>query len=261
MAMFFTISYIFTILYTLSSAQTTTDYCQLSCSGKNHTVCLRKNVNCGAGPTCGPNYRPILLTDTDRKFILDIHNILRNRVASGQETTGAQPSASNMNAFCYSKELETIAQCHTNNCTFAHDACRRTAPYSWVGQNIAYRSYYGSVGDQKTATNASIYAWYNEVKDFNNTWVASYGNYPTTKVVGHYTQFVWAKTIKVGCGMTFYTDASNWNYWLIGCNYAFGGNILGQSVYQVGPPASACGSLGVNPNYPALCGPDNILDS
>ncbi|CAG9841212.1 unnamed protein product [Diabrotica balteata] len=258
---FVKIIYIFTFLYTLSSAQTTNDYCQYDCSGKTHTVCLRKDVNCGKGSTCGSNYRPIPLTDADRRFVLDVHNKLRNKVASGQETSGNQPSASNMKAVSYSKELETIAQCHTNNCVFAHDQCRRTAPYSWVGQNIGSRSYSGSTGDYKTASNLTIYSWYSEVKDFNNSWVGSFGNYPTSKAVGHYTQVVWANTIKVGCALTFYTTTDNWNTYLMACNYAPGGNIVGQSVYEVGAPASACGASGVNPTYSALCGPDDILDS
>ncbi|XP_028130822.1 venom allergen 3 [Diabrotica virgifera virgifera] len=260
MAKVFKIIYIFTILYSFSSAQTNTDYCSLSCGDSKHTVCLRQDENCGAGPTCGPNYRPIPLTDADRRLILDVHNDLRNKIASGKETTGAQPSASNMKALSYSKELETIAQCHTNKCVFEHDKCRRSAAHGWVGQNLGLRSSTATDNDNEAVIKGAIQSWFDEVKDFNNTWVDSFGYYPTTKVVGHYTQAAWADTTKVGCGLTFY-DSGNWNNWFVACNYAPGGNINTQSVYKVGKPASECGASGVNSNYPDLCGPDDILDS
>lgn len=37
------------------------------------------------------------MTDETRQFVLDLHNKLRNKVASGNETRNEQPPATNMN--------------------------------------------------------------------------------------------------------------------------------------------------------------------
>ncbi|XP_050518613.1 venom allergen 5-like [Diabrotica virgifera virgifera] len=234
------------------------DYCSLTCDhGKfQHTVCIRKKEQCGKGPKCHPSFRQVALTDKMRRIILDRHNALRNKVATGQEKIGNQPSASNMRALSWSRELEYIAQCWTNNCQYKHDDCRRTKKWGGVGQNVAIQSTYNFVFKDLDAFERSIKAWYSEVKIFNSSMLPRYESKGET--IQHYTQLVWAKTDNVGCAATFYKNSTGWNFHLIACNYGPTGNYKYNSVYKQGPPVSDCGKLPVNKKYRGLCGPDNL---
>lgn len=53
------------------------------------------------------------------------------------------------------------------------------------------------------------------------------------KVVGHYTQLLWAKTRAIGCGFSRFIYANNFisNYLI--CNYGPAGNIIEQPVYEI----------------------------
>ncbi|CAG9841210.1 unnamed protein product [Diabrotica balteata] len=144
------------------------DYCSLSClQGKyQHTVCMRKKEQCGKGPKCPSNFRQVALTDEMRRLILDHHNALRNKVATGQEKIGNQPPASNMRALSWNKELEYIAQCWTNNCEYKHDDCRKTEKWGAVGQNLAIQAGYNFGHKDLDVIKKSINAWYSESKNF-----------------------------------------------------------------------------------------------
>ncbi|CAH1113370.1 unnamed protein product [Psylliodes chrysocephalus] len=234
------------------------DYCQMSCKLNNqlftHIICQRKNMNCGAGPDCGSSFNPIDLTEEDKQLILDVHNELRNKVATGQETIGNQPPASNMNALSYNEEIATFAQCHSNECQFKHDKCRRTAEWEWVGQNLEKK--FSSDGNVRVAINASIHNWYREVKSFSSSWINTFAEHGV--MIGHYTQLVWAESKYVGCGLTNYLSG-DLNYFIFACNYGPGGNVAGASVYKIGSPATDCpGGESANPNYQGLCGSDDL---
>ena len=70
---------------------------------------------------------------------------------------------------------------------------------------------------------------------------------------GHYTAIVWAKTYKIGCGYTAYSDG-NWNKKLIVCNYGPAGNSIGSPMYQVGQSCSNCPENSVcSRKYSGLC--------
>ncbi|XP_028130873.1 venom allergen 5-like [Diabrotica virgifera virgifera] len=247
---------LFYLLFVLYTVKAQTDYCKLSCGNTLQTVCERKNVSCGAASDC-KNFKQLGLSDADRRYVLDLHNKYRNRVALGQEKTGPQPQASNMRALSYSKELEYIAQCHTNSCKYAHDKCRKTPEWGWVGQNIAIRKRNkGDILPTQEFLNWAMDSFYKEVKDFNPSWVSSFDQHG--KAVGHYTAIVWARTRYVGCGITFFVDGEGWDAYYIACNYGEGGNVNTLPVYEQGTPASKCDGLPKNSKYPGLCGPDNV---
>ncbi|CAG2067773.1 unnamed protein product, partial [Timema podura] len=73
------------------SVSMTNDYCKM-CS--DHTMCMYKGVS----ERCGKFIKQGL-DKSEKKSILDIHNMLRNKVALGEEKRGKpgpQPTASNM---------------------------------------------------------------------------------------------------------------------------------------------------------------------
>lgn len=220
------------------------NYCQLSCDGISNTVCDRKQLNCGPGSACGKRVKTISI---DRDNITNLHNYYRNKVATGNEKRNRQPSAANMNAVTYNRELEYVAQCWANACTFAHDHCRRIRKYHYVGQNVAILYTTANNVDVKSVIAGLVKDWYDEVADFRPAGV----NYFTAGPEGHYTQMVWANTKEIGCAMTYYKRG--WNHYLLVCNYGPGGNIIGRPVYEIGHPASRCRNNTRHRNYPGLC--------
>jgi len=214
----------------------------------DHTM----NLYPGPSDTCTSMQIFNSFTAAGIEGIINRHNELREKVASGAETNGDQPSATNMMKVHWNDELAIIAQRWADQCTFGHDGERSKCDGTYVGQN-AYAGYtsweetqdeiMGKVGD-------AVDAWYNEVENpgFDSSsidpFVFSYG-------AGHYTQVVWAETTEVGCGISYYED-EGWFTNLVICNYAVGGNMQGGTMYITGPPGSDCPS-GTDSDYPSLC--------
>ena len=109
-----------------------------------------------------------------QKIVVDAHNALRRKVATGGEELGVgggQPGAANMKEIRWSKELAKIAQRWTDQCTFGHDKKRNKKDGTYVGQNAFIRG--GSRQQSKDEVTASlengVKAWYNEVKDWDSS--------------------------------------------------------------------------------------------
>merc|ERR1712126_254854 len=66
-----------------------------------------------------------------KDVIVKVHNELRNKVAMGNETHGAQPQAANMMKMVWSDELAEIAQRWTDQCKFGHDGSAEMSPDSF----------------------------------------------------------------------------------------------------------------------------------
>ncbi|XP_023246572.1 venom allergen 3-like [Copidosoma floridanum] len=201
-------------------------YCHLrSCKkDEKHTLCAYSSANkCARLISSG-------LSQDEKNRIVKLHNQLRQKVASGKEVRGAPgpqpPTATRKMAnLVWDNEIARIAQHWADQCNYKHDQCKNTLKEEHVGQNIAYE---WTTGDFKTIkVEKLIMNWYNEVDSFDGRTLQGISG----KAVGHYTQMVWSKTNKIGCGAVRYYDGDRKTLYLV-CNYGPGGNMYGEKVYD-----------------------------
>merc|ERR1719446_6488 len=193
----------------------------------------------GPADECGYELKFTGLDEATKKTLLDKHNELRQKVASGGEA--GQPGAANMRKLVWDDELATIAQRWTSQCIFEHDKVRDLCDGTVVGQN-AYQSgtdyeYYDynvnpEIGD-------AVQSWYDEVTNpgFSS---ANINPFVFDEGYGHYTAVVWADTDRVGCGRVYYEDTDGWFKHLVVCNYAIAANLEGGVMYEEGAKCSNC---------------------
>jgi len=135
------------------------------------------------------------------------------------------PPAASMPALAWDDLLASVAQTYADGCVYAHNP-NRSAQYEalggsgYVGENIAE----GTSGFYSLTDLAQL--WANEKQDWTYGAIASGGNGPVT---GHYTQIIWADTLAVGCGAA---ECGGLTYLV--CDYAPGGNYIGQTPYVAG---------------------------
>jgi len=219
-------------------------YCTL---GQDNTKCEYCGVNTAQ---CGYQICALGITDEKEKaIIVDKHNELRRKVAKGEETQGlyqGQPGASDMNELVWDDEVADMAQNWANQCSAgnpAHDTNRKMVDGSTSGQYCGQNVYssWNSAGpsSDKGLANA-VEAWYDEVKDFDNAGVYSYGSGSDSGITGHYTQVVWGSVSKIGCGYTYRIDSEGWYRETVVCNYCTGGNMLGAKMYITGTAGTGC---------------------
>jgi len=152
---------------------------------------------------------------------LAAHNAVRCAVS---------PTAVSMPKLDWDEKLVCVAQQYADTCPDGHNA-NREAMYKacggsgYVGENLGWG--YASIS-------AVVNAWAAEKSNYDyasNTCAAG-------KMCGHYTQIVWAKTLRIGCARAK-VSCPDWQgkYWV--CNYAPGGNYVGQKPYVAGSGANA----------------------
>jgi len=207
----------------------------------------------GPADECGYELKFTGLDEATKKTLLDKHNELRQKVASGGES--GQPGAANMRKLVWDDELATIAQRWTSQCIFEHDKVRDLCDGTVVGQN-AYQSgtdyeYYDynvnpEIGD-------AVQSWYSEVTNpgFSS---ANINPFVFDEGYGHYTAVVWADTDRVGCGRVYYEDTDGWFKHLVVCNYAIAANLVGGVMYEEGDKCSNCpAGYSCDATYDGLC--------
>nr|CAH0101575.1 unnamed protein product [Daphnia galeata] len=181
-------------------------------------------------------------TEEDKKLILDLHNQLRQKVASKRESRGSpgpQPAAIFMPNLKWSDELARNAWQWAQNLQYKHEP----DPINY-GQNLhmSFSSHPKNTSDWANIINGKD-GWFDEVDYMDCTNVVTFKSCQTAsgKVIGHYTQMVWAETIHVGCASIGYYDDYNGYPFTPGqpykqfyiCNYSPRGNSPNQSVYKV----------------------------
>ncbi|CAG0898317.1 unnamed protein product, partial [Darwinula stevensoni] len=197
----------------------------------NHTGCLRADSEC---PKIARG-----VSEVEKGLVVDLHNQLRAKVAHGQnpyKAKGFQPQSSAMIEMTWDDELGIIAQKWADQCRFENDCnqCRRVARFS-VGQNLFFtKSSYQE--DPRADWELPMSSWFSMVQRFPHNHVYSY---QAGSEWSPYTQMIWGKSYKVGCGYASFKDGSNFNKLYV-CNYGPAGNLVGKPVYRTGRPCSRC---------------------
>lgn len=221
------------------------NYCSIQCDTGKHTMCKYPE---GGGSSCS-NFEGGLL-ESARNHILDIHNKLRQKVATGG-MDGYQP-ASNMMQLEWDNELAEMAQRWSEQCTqyLSHDDCRDSITGEKVGQNIGMIKE-KNITESRDKAETIVNFWADEFKDLA---VPNRETFDPDRFMsaGHYTQMAWATTTRIGCGYT--GDRYETLVFVLVCNYKFAGNVMTKPMYKIGkacsecPPNSACSTT-----YPGLC--------
>lgn len=142
--------------------------------------------------------------------ITALHNQVRAEVGVGPMT--------------WDPDLAAIAQAWAETCTdqmapaglIDHNPDRSNDYPGYVGENV-----YGAGGN--ATPEAAVGLWAGEKANYD------YDSNTCSGICGHYTQIVWADSVKLGCGIH---DCTGLTYGSsIVCNYAPGGNVNGERPY------------------------------
>jgi len=212
-------------------------YCQL---GLNNVMCKEpRGIN---EKMCGKkkSVKTPTITTRLKKIILRLHNAYRNGISKGKYAPHFPKSKKHLPKLKWSPELAKMAQRGAEQCTFDHDENMMTAKYGIVGQNLYASSKYSD-----KLWNKAIDGWFSERKDFvkQGCKIDSFKtcNKGIKKMIGHFTQVIWADTTEIGCGMVyakhskkkFSAHSRHHIKSFLYCNYGPGGNIYQKPIYVV----------------------------
>ncbi|XP_055610139.1 antigen 5 like allergen Cul n 1-like isoform X2 [Uranotaenia lowii] len=243
------------LLVAVVSSYQPSDYCDpaLCRFGSTHVACNAKLE------FANPTGITIPLDQARQTRIVRMHNELRNKIASGKQdySGGFYPSAARMTTMQWDDELAYIAGFNARRCITGHDKCRATTKYPASGQNLGYYKYIKKTPDMDKVIDILVNRWYAEYKNANVGQIQKYPEGYQGPQIGHFTEFVQDRNDRVGCTLVQWFESPKTVIYLA-CNYARN-NIFGQTVYIAGDVASQCTS-GTNPDYPALCSPNEMVD-
>lgn len=135
-----------------------------------------------------------------------------NAVRAGVMPAAAMP----LPEVTWSAEIAAVAQAYADKCVWEHSS-------NDYGENLYATSGGGTPKDV-------VGSWASEVADYDYASNSCAAN----KACGHYTQVVWANTLRIGCGMAKCPDNAPWGngpweMWV--CNYDPPGNWGGEKPY------------------------------
>jgi len=154
------------------------------------------------------------LTQSEKDAIVEWHNKER-----------AKTGGNDMLAMTWDEDLARLAQGLSDTCKWEH-ANLKLPGGERVGQNLAMNP------RRNYAIDGLVQLWIDEKEHYD---IRS-GTCETGKVCGHYTQVVWSKTDKVGCGKTSCSIGT-----ILVCDYSPAGNTLDDKPVNLGgAPCSRC---------------------
>lgn len=161
------------------------------------------------------------LSDDEKRVMVELHNLYRAHVS---------PPAASMLQMRWDAELAAFAKAYAQQCVWGHNKERGRR-----GENLF------AITDEGVDVPLAVEEWHHEREHYNfSTSTCEAG-----QMCGHYTQVVWAKTERIGCGSHFcekLQGVEETNIHLLVCNYEPPGNVKGQKPYQEGTPCSQCPS-------------------
>ncbi|XP_045461576.1 cysteine-rich secretory protein LCCL domain-containing 1-like [Harmonia axyridis] len=229
------------------------DYCKLPCHTNNgtveHVMCTLKH-DCSVGPECKVKTR-FEYTSELKSFTLDMHNYYRNRVSFGDafgQDKGNLPQASDMLEMVWDEELAHFAQCYANKCILQYDKCRQSSAGEKIGQLIFIKMMVNPKSVEEIITQM-LESLFNTSESMS---LEDVENYKDNRYTRHFAQLVWAKTNRVGCGITKLLE-DIYAFFMV-CNYGPAGNVEGDRIYSVGSTCTNCpGGRKCGTKYTGLC--------
>ncbi|XP_013206605.1 peptidase inhibitor 16 [Microtus ochrogaster] len=165
-----------------------------------------------AGPTSA-------LTEDEKETMVELHNFYRAQVS---------PPASDMLQMRWDDHLAAFAKAYAQKCVWGHNKERGRR-----GENLF------AITDEGMDVPLAVGNWFEEREHYN----LSTATCDPGQMCGHYTQVVWSKTERIGCGSHFCESlhgVEEANIHLLVCNYEPPGNVKGRKPYQEGTPCSQC---------------------
>jgi pathogenesis-related protein 1 len=157
------------------------------------------------------------LTNSEIDEILQIHNQARSKV-------GVEPLQWDCTLAKYAQRW--VDQDKWKHSSAADYKSFLPPSYAFTGENLAVVA-----GSRRQITKEGIALWLSEQKD----WNASASQCKNGKICTHYTQVVWRKTSKIGCGInrnaTVMGPRWRGQTQFLSCNYNPAGNVKGQKPY------------------------------
>lgn len=242
------------LIYRLLLVSTTFNIINIGSSYCESNRCKMYNTLCKMSPCkpprrCGfkPKWR--LLRASERKYVVNLHNNLRDNVATGNRS--GYPPAGDMELISYSLELEYFAQCWANQCTTESDNCRSTEKFEYIGSN-RFQTSSTSKGSQgnKELLKEAVRFWMSNSPPVNREFLESYER---TLENTNFTQMIYSKLKYIGCGIIYFETQA-----VAVCDYAPELR-QGAMVYKEGKPCGGCKDK-CGSEYNALCGSDSPDD-
>ncbi|XP_051009362.1 peptidase inhibitor 16 [Acomys russatus] len=159
------------------------------------------------------------LTEDQKQNMVKLHNSYRAQVS---------PPASDMLQLRWDDELAAFAKAYAQKCVWGHNKERGRR-----GENLF------AITDEGMDVPLAVENWHEEREHYN----LSTATCDPGQMCGHYTQVVWSKTERIGCGSHFcetLQGVEEANIHLLVCNYEPPGNVKGRRPYQEGTPCSQC---------------------
>jgi pathogenesis-related protein 1 len=113
-----------------------------------------------------------------------------------------------------------VAQCQSAGGAILDHNPSRGSGATYFGENI-----YAASGNSLATASGAVNAWAAEAQSYHGEPISS----AVVQAAGHYTQLVWASSTRLGCAK-HYCSSIAYGYTIV-CDYAPGGNIIGQRPY------------------------------
>ncbi|SPP78380.1 antigen 5 like allergen Cul n 1 [Drosophila guanche] len=204
--------------------------------------------------SCPADATRLDIDEAARKQLVDAHNTLRQKWASGGGTV--RRAACRMATISWDPELARLAELNARQCLLEHDKCHNTHKYRQSGQNLYMAGFAGIIPSAverilKRATDD----WAAEGNDITAEQLQAF--HLSGPDVTHFAVMANEANVAVGCAVTRF-KRQGFHHFLVACNYATG-NTLRKPVYSACSAAGGACQTKANPQYSALCSKEEPL--